>query len=108
MQGNQSTTNMGELEELKPHSALRRKIIGGIIGLVMVPCFALGGVTRQALNNLIPAFELTFIRIGSKISTFVILILRPPGGGSTRHILMLRTSLKDPFHCQRHLYYTEN
>ncbi len=47
---------------------VQRKIAGGIIGLMMAPCFALGGVTIQALDKLIPDFELTFIRIGSKKS----------------------------------------
>ncbi len=59
---------MTAVEESKPYTAIQRKIAGGIIGLMMVPGFALGGVTIQALDKLIPDFELTLIRIGSKKS----------------------------------------
>ncbi len=40
-----------------------RKICGCCIGLFMILCYGIGGVTVQALDKLIPTFELNCVRI---------------------------------------------
>ncbi len=44
----------------------QRAVIGGLLGIAMIFSFAAGAVTVQALDKLIPIFQLNFIRITSK------------------------------------------
>ena len=42
---------------------IKRKVVGGVLGVVLILCFTVGSVTVQALDRLIPAFQLNLIRI---------------------------------------------
>ncbi len=48
------------------YSGLYKSIVGVALGVLGILCFAVGGVTVQALDRLIPVFELNFIRIAGK------------------------------------------
>ena len=51
-------TKMGESEP-----SYKKQILGVVVGLLMSILFTLGGVTVQALDKLVPVFQLNAIRL---------------------------------------------
>ncbi len=49
------------------YSSCWRSVIGGVLAAVTLLCFVAGAITVQALDKLLPVFELNFIRITSKV-----------------------------------------